>query len=66
MGHMDQTRLKQVRTRLRARAPRILFFSGGTALRETSRKLVRHTRNSIHLVTPFDSGGSSAVIRQAL
>lgn len=45
--------------------PRILFFSGGTALRKTSRELVRHTHNSIHLITPFDSGGSSAIIRKA-
>lgn len=45
--------------------PRILFFSGGTALRRTSRELIRYTHNSIHLITPFDSGGSSAVIREA-
>lgn len=45
--------------------PRILFFSGGTALNPLSRVLVNYTHNSIHLVTPFDSGGSSAIIRQA-
>lgn len=45
--------------------PRILFFSGGTALRRLSRELVRYTHNSIHIITPFDSGGSSAVIRKA-
>lgn len=45
--------------------PRILFFSGGTALRKTSRELIRYTHNSIHLITPFDSGGSSAIIRDA-
>ena len=45
--------------------PRILFFSGGTALTATSRVLKRYTHNSIHLVTPFDSGGSSAKLRQA-
>jgi len=45
--------------------PAILFFSGGTALRGLSRHLLRHTRNSIHLITPFDSGGSSASIRKA-
>jgi CofD-related protein of GAK system len=45
--------------------PRILFFSGGTALREASRLLIQYTHNSIHIVTPFDSGGSSAVIRKA-
>jgi len=45
--------------------PRVLFFSGGTALTQTSRVLKRFTHNSIHLVTPFDSGGSSAILRQA-
>jgi CofD-related protein of GAK system len=45
--------------------PRVLFFSGGTALTETSRVLKKFTHNSIHLVTPFDSGGSSAILRQA-
>ncbi|MFH1913784.1 MAG: GAK system CofD-like protein [Pseudomonadota bacterium] len=48
-----------------SRAPRLLFFSGGSALRETSRRLIRHTRNSVHVITPFDSGGSSAVLRRA-
>jgi len=45
--------------------PRILFFSGGTALREVSRVLIEYTHNSIHIITPFDSGGSSAIIRDA-
>lgn len=45
--------------------PKILFFSGGTALNPLSRELVRYTHNSIHLVTPFDSGGSSAKLREA-
>ncbi len=45
--------------------PKILFFSGGTALRETSRLLIQYTHNSIHIITPFDSGGSSAVLRKA-
>ncbi|SDB22569.1 CofD-related protein, GAK system [Desulfonatronum thiosulfatophilum] len=44
--------------------PRILFFSGGTALNPLSRDLVQFTHNSIHLVTPFDSGGSSAKLRK--
>ncbi|EAQ64978.1 hypothetical protein MED121_09670 [Marinomonas sp. MED121] len=43
--------------------PRILFFSGGSALNKMSRHLKRYTHNSIHLVTPFDSGGSSAKLR---
>lgn len=45
--------------------PRILFFSGGTALRPLCRHLKRYTYNSVHLVTPFDSGGSSAKLREA-
>jgi len=44
--------------------PRVLFFSGGTALRETSKVLIRYTHNSIHTMTPFDSGGSSAELRK--
>jgi CofD-related protein of GAK system len=46
--------------------PRILFFSGGSALRKTSEELVYYTHNSIHIITPVDSGGSSAVLREAL
>ncbi|MGE0085603.1 MAG: GAK system CofD-like protein [Desulfococcaceae bacterium] len=45
--------------------PKILFFSGGTALRDTSLELVSYTHNSIHIITPFDSGGSSALLREA-
>ena len=45
--------------------PRILFLSGGSALRELSQVLTRYTHNSTHLITPFDSGGSSASLRQA-
>jgi CofD-related protein of GAK system len=45
--------------------PEILFFSGGTALNQLSTKLKNFTHNSIHLVTPFDSGGSSAKLRLA-
>jgi CofD-related protein of GAK system len=45
--------------------PRLLVFSGGTALRRTRRELVRYTHNSIHIVTPLDSGGSSAELRRA-
>lgn len=43
---------------------RLLFFSGGTALRSTAQALVRNGHDSIHLITPFDSGGSSAAIRK--
>lgn len=44
--------------------PCILFFSGGTSLGPTSQALISYTTNSIHLVTPFDSGGSSAELRR--
>lgn len=45
--------------------PKVLFFSGGTALKGISKVLKNYTHNSIHLVTPFDSGGSSAELRKA-
>ncbi|MBI5524089.1 MAG: GAK system CofD-like protein [Desulfarculus sp.] len=45
--------------------PRILFFSGGSALNPLCRQLVDYTHNSIHIITTFDSGGSSAALRQA-
>ena len=45
--------------------PRILFFSGGSALNDLSRLIVHYTHNSIHIITPFDSGGSSAKLRDA-
>lgn len=45
--------------------PKILFFSGGSALKDISRHLIKYTHNSIHLITAFDSGGSSAKLRDA-
>jgi len=45
--------------------PRTLFFSGGSALTGLSKILKNYTHNSIHLVSPFDSGGSSAKLRSA-
>lgn len=45
--------------------PRPLFFSGGTALNGVAAALKSYTHNSIHLVTPFDSGGSSQSLRKA-
>lgn len=47
------------------KGPRLLFFSGGSALNSISRKLKSYTHNSAHLITPFDSGGSSEVLREA-
>ncbi|WP_166423107.1 GAK system CofD-like protein [Paraglaciecola sp. 20A4] len=46
------------------RGKKLLFFSGGSALRTFCQPLLKATQNSIHLVTPFDSGGSSAKIRE--
>ncbi|MBT9558967.1 MAG: YvcK family protein [Myxococcales bacterium] len=45
--------------------PCLLFLSGGSALRQTARVMKRHTHNTVHLVTPFDSGGSSAILRDS-
>jgi len=45
--------------------PRIAFFSGGSALRSLCRVLKQYTHNSVHLITAFDSGGSSAQLRRA-
>ncbi|WP_394181633.1 GAK system CofD-like protein [Marinomonas posidonica] len=45
--------------------PKVLFFSGGSALNKISRVFKEYTHHSIHLVTPFDSGGSSARLRAA-
>jgi CofD-related protein of GAK system len=45
--------------------PKILFFSGGSALKKLSQELIQYTHNSIHIITPFDSGGSSAILRKA-
>ncbi|MGO2234991.1 GAK system CofD-like protein [Marinomonas sp. UCMA 3892] len=43
--------------------PKVLFFSGGSALNKISRVFKEYTHHSVHLVTPFDSGGSSARLR---
>lgn len=45
--------------------PAVTFFSGGSALNAISQELKKFTHNSVHLVTPFDSGGSSAVLRNS-
>lgn len=47
------------------KGPRILFFSGGSALRDLSRIFTEYTHNSVHVITTFDSGGSSATLRAA-
>lgn len=43
----------------------ILFFSGGSALKEVARSLAALTSRTTHIVTTFDSGGSTAEIRRA-
>lgn len=45
--------------------PQLLFFSGGSALTPLSRTLKQYSHNTTHMVTPFDSGGSSAALRKA-
>ena len=45
--------------------PRIVFFTGGTALRALSRVLAAQSSNVAHLVTTFDAGGSTAALRKA-
>jgi CofD-related protein of GAK system len=60
----DPVRIERY-ARLPELGPRILFFSGGTALRKLCRVLKTYTHNSVHLITPFDSGGSSAQLRTA-
>ncbi|MBQ7738355.1 MAG: GAK system CofD-like protein [Desulfovibrionaceae bacterium] len=46
--------------------PKLLFFTGGTALRNLSICLAQNSVPSIHLVTMFDSGGSTAELRRSL
>lgn len=59
----DQIRVSRS-LRLPEFGPKILFFTGGTAIKDLSACLTKYTHNSIHLITPFDSGGSSAEIRR--
>lgn len=60
----DHARLERYR-RAPEIGPEVLFFSGGSALRATSTVLTEYTHHSTHLITPFDSGGSSATLRKA-
>ncbi|MBQ4132831.1 MAG: GAK system CofD-like protein [Desulfovibrionaceae bacterium] len=43
----------------------IVFLSGGSALAEVSEHLSKWQIPSVHLITPFDSGGSSMPLRSA-
>ena len=60
----DRIRLERYR-RAPELGPRILFFSGGSALRDLSKAIKDFSFNTCHLITPFDSGGSSADLRDA-
>lgn len=42
-----------------------VFFSGGTALRGLASFMARSKLRAVHLVTTFDSGGSTASLRKA-
>lgn len=44
--------------------PQITFFSGGSALKDLSKNIIKYTTNSVHLITPFDSGASTGEIRK--
>lgn len=43
----------------------VVFLSGGSALAEVSEHLSLYKIPSVHLITPFDSGGSSRLLRSA-
>lgn len=43
----------------------IVFLSGGTALRGLAREFARRKIPTTHIITTFDSGGSSHALRQA-
>ncbi|WP_320172331.1 GAK system CofD-like protein [Maridesulfovibrio sp.] len=43
--------------------PRIVFFSGGTALNGLAAELAAINRECSYIITTFDSGGSSALLR---
>ncbi|WP_432735090.1 GAK system CofD-like protein [Maridesulfovibrio sp. FT414] len=45
------------------RHPRIVFFSGGTALNGLAAELARLNSECSYIITTFDSGGSSASLR---
>lgn len=44
--------------------PEFTFFSGGTALRPLSKYLALNNIFSVHIVSTFDSGGSTGVLRK--
>lgn len=43
----------------------LLFFSGGSALKDVARAISMLTTDTVHVVSTFDSGGSTAELRRA-
>lgn len=48
-----------------SRAASLLFFSGGSALKDVARAISALTPDTVHVVSTFDSGGSTAELRRA-
>ena len=61
-GFMDQEIIARL-LKAPELGPRLTILSGGTAFNDTARVLKHLTHHSAHLLTPFDSGGSSAILR---
>ncbi|MDE7468884.1 MAG: 2-phospho-L-lactate transferase CofD family protein [Desulfovibrionaceae bacterium] len=47
-------------------AKRLVFFSGGTAFNITSSMLAQYTKDVTYIVTTFDSGGSTGILRSLI
>lgn len=45
------------------RAKQLVFFSGGTAFNIASSMLAQYTQDATYIVTTFDSGGSTGILR---
>lgn len=59
---METGNMREAQT---SRGPSPLFFSGGTALGPVASALSQYTPDAVHVITTFDSGGSSAALRAA-
>lgn len=44
---------------------RIVLFSGGSAANDVAREIATKNRRCLHFMSPFDSGGSTAALRNA-
>jgi CofD-related protein of GAK system len=63
--HLPELRRLELYRRSPELGPKILFFTGGSALKKVSEELIYYTHNSIHIIPSVDSGGSSAGLRDA-